>query len=485
MRFLSIATIMTSWLCSCFGICPTSNGNGNLAGTSGSPGPIPEASTTIVGVNGPSPSVSGIPSAACDFVKRVGMVGRRQAQSTCANGITPSPVPGSNTSAAGAGYWHTSGNQIVDANGKTIRMTGVNWYGFETTDFVAHGLYNVDYRSVLDNIKSLGYNVVRIPFSNQVVESDPVVPSINTANGKNPGLSGAHAMTVLDTIVGYAGSIGLSIILDNHRSDAGNSNQENGLWYTSAFPTSAWLADWKAMAMRYSDKKFTFNGNPAVIGMDLRNEPHLMGVSGGTTGTGSCWTGDTATSGCPTSLIAQNWPVAAEAAGNAILTINPHLLIFVEGNDCYSGTCGWQGGNLLGVASNPVVLSVANQLVYSAHDYGPAIFQQKWFNSTTTPTSLDALWNKMWGYISTAGTAPVWLGEFGTDNVATDIQGTTPGSEGQWFQSLIAYLQANSAISWTYWAYNGEDSDGLVDNQYDAAPASSLKQSLLAGIQSH
>jgi endoglucanase len=234
------------------------------------------------------------------------------------------------------------------------------------------------------------------------------------------------------------------------------------------------------MATRYSDVKFTFNGNPTVIGVDLRNEPHLVGASATS---GSCWTGDTATNGCPTTLTSQNWPVAAAAAGNAVLAINPNLLIFVEGNDCYDGTCGWQGGNLMGVATNPVVLSVANQLVYSAHDYGPSLFQQSWFNSSTTAASLDAVWNEYWGYISAAGTAPIWLGEFGTDNTATDIQNTAAGSQGQWFQSLVAYLQSNPAMSWTYWALNGEDSYGLLDSNYDSTPPSSAKQTLLQSIQ--
>src|SRR5262249_57199359 len=108
------------------------------------------------------------------------------------------------------------------------------------------------------------------------------------------------------------------------------------------------------------------------------------------------------------SLTARNWPAAATTAGNAVLAINPHLLVFVEGTDCYSGVCGWQGGNLIGVASNPVTLSVANQLVYSAHDYGPNPFQQALFNSSTTAASLNAVWGQYWGYISAAGTAPVW-----------------------------------------------------------------------------
>jgi endoglucanase len=234
------------------------------------------------------------------------------------------------------------------------------------------------------------------------------------------------------------------------------------------------------LATRYSDAKFTFNGNPTVIGFDLRNEPHLSGTSATS---GSCWTGDTAVNGCPTSLTSQNWPVAAQAAGNAILAINPKLLIFVEGLDCYNHVCGWQGGNLMGVATNPVVLSLPNQLVYSAHDYGPALFAQSWFNATTTAASLDAVWSKYWGYISVADTAPVWLGEFGTDNTAADIMSSNPGSQGQWFQSLVAYLQANPAINWTYWALNGEDSYGLLNSNYAATPPSSAKLSLLQGIQ--
>ena len=209
------------------------------------------------------------------------------------------PPPGN--SALGAGNWHTSGNKILDANNATVRMAGVNWYGFETTDHLVHGLWAQDYQSVLNTIKSLGFNVIRIPFSNELVEVNPVPTNFTTnAGGKaaNAALVGKSALEDLDTLVAYAGSIGLRVILDNHRSEAGNSNEPSGLWYTSAYPQASWIADWQTMAMRYSDPKFTFNGNPTVIGVDLRNEPHLIGNSATS---GSCWTGDTASNGCPTS----------------------------------------------------------------------------------------------------------------------------------------------------------------------------------------
>ena len=386
-------------------------------------------------------------------------------------------------SAQGSGYWHTSGNKVLDSHGSEVRIAGINWYGFETPDYLVHGLWAQDYKTVLNDIKSLGFNVIRIPFSNQMVESNPVPTNFTQyANGSpvNQALVGQTALQDLDTIVSYAGSIGLHVILDNHRSEAGESNESSGLWYTSAYPQANWIADWQTLATRYSASRFTFNGNPTLIGMDLRNEPHLIGAS---STSGSCWTGDSTVRGCPATLTSQNWPVAATAAGNAILAINPKLLIFVEGNDCYNGTCGWQGGNLIAVATNPVTLSVANQLVYSAHDYGPNLYQQSWFNSSTTSSSLDAVWNKYWAYISADGTAPVWVGEFGTDNTSSDIGSNTAGSQGQWFSSLIAFLENNPQINWTYWALNGEDSYGLLDNNYDATPPSSLKLSDLQSIQ--
>lgn len=366
--------------------------------------------------------------------------------------------------AQGTGYWHTSGNQILDTNNAVVRIAGINWYGFETTDEVVHGLWAQDYKTILNAIKSNGYNTVRIPLSNQMVEA-PIVPSnIAYSNGSgsiNTDLQGLNSLQILDKIVSYAGSIGLKIILDNHRSEAGNSAESNGLWYTSSYPESAWIADWQALANRYLN-------NTTIIGFDLRNEPHNA------TSGGSCW-------GC--GVAANDWPRAAERAGNAVLGINPNLLIFVEGTDAYNNDFYWWGGNLEGVSSSPVTLNTANRLVYSAHDYGPTEYQQSWFNSSTTYSSLASVWTTHWAYISLNGIAPVWLGEFGTTNTDSDVENSTQGSQGQWFQSMVQFLSTNSSLDWTYWALNGEDRYGLLDSNYDSTPANALKQQELASIQ--
>src|ERR1019366_10506358 len=68
----------------------------------------------------------------------------------------------------GTGYWHTSGSQILDSQNKAVRIAGINWYGFETTDKVAHGLLSRDYQVILNTISAQGFNTLRIPFSNDM-----------------------------------------------------------------------------------------------------------------------------------------------------------------------------------------------------------------------------------------------------------------------------------------------------------------------------
>jgi endoglucanase len=305
---------------------------------------------------------------------------------------------------------------------------------------------------------------------------DPIVPQnlafTNNTGPINTDLEGLNALQDLQKIVNYAGEVGLKVILDDHRSEAGESAEANGLWYTGTYTSQDWVNDWVKLATMFA-------GDPTVVGFDLRNEPHTP--AGDTYAEGATWgTGDPDT----------DIRLAYEQAGDAILAVDPGALIFCEGiseNPNSSAASGydatWWGGDLAEAGQYPVGLSSPGHVVYSAHDYGPDLFQQTWFNSSTTPASLDAVWNQFWGYLYTDDTAPVWVGEFGTDNSSADIDATTPGSQGQWFESLVAYLTANPSMGWTYWALNGEDSYDLLDSNYDPTPVSALKQSLLATIQ--
>ncbi|NUT30200.1 MAG: cellulase family glycosylhydrolase [Streptomyces sp.] len=366
-------------------------------------------------------------------------------------GAQPAGAAEAGAAEAGAGYWHTSGRQILDAAGQPVRIAGINWFGFETGNHVVHGLWTRDYKSMLDQMKSLGYNTLRLPFSDDILKPGTMPDSINFSDGKNADLQGLTSVQVMDRIVAYAGQAGLKIVLDRHRPDAGG---QSALWYTASVPESTWIANLKSLATRYK-------GNTTVIGIDLHNEPHDP----------ACWgCGDTA----------RDWRLAAQRAGNAVLSANPDLLIMVEGVQSYNGVNGWWGGNLMGVAQYPVQLDVPNRLVYSAHDYATSVAQQPWFSDPSFPDNLPGVWDRYWGYIFKQNIAPVWLGEFGTTLQSTADQ--------KWLTALAAYLRSTSAYGadsfhWTFWSWNPNSGDtgGILKD--DWTTVDTVKDGYLASIK--
>ena len=51
------------------------------------------------------------------------------------------------------GALSTLGNQIVDEWGHPVRLAGVNWFGFETTNFAPHGLWSRGYVEMMNQMK--------------------------------------------------------------------------------------------------------------------------------------------------------------------------------------------------------------------------------------------------------------------------------------------------------------------------------------------
>jgi endoglucanase len=304
---------------------------------------------------------------------------------------------------------------------------------------------------MIDQMRSLGYNTLRIPYSDDIFKTGATPLSIDFSEGKNTDLQGLSSLQVLDRIVAYAGQDGLKVILDRHRPDSAG---QSALWYTSAVPESTWIADLKSMAARYK-------GQDTVIGIDLHNEPHDP----------ACWgCGDQAT----------DWRLAAERAGDAVLSVNPDLLIFVEGVQTVNGVSGWWGGNLMGAGQYPVRLDVANRLVYSAHDYATSVAQQSWFSDPSFPANMPGVWDKYWGYLFKQNIAPVWVGEFGTT-----LQSTT---DQKWLAALVDYLRPTAtyggdSFQWTYWSWNPNSGDtgGILKD--DWTTVDTVKDGYLASVK--
>jgi endoglucanase len=364
---------------------------------------------------------------------------------------SPTPMSTSATNVAAAapvsatdGSLRTRGADIVDANGTVVRLTGVNWFGMETGTFVVHGLWARSLNDMLDQIVHSGFNTLRLPYSNELLEPKSVPTGIDFA--LNPDLQGLTGLQILDQVIVRAGERGLKVILDRHRPTA---EAQSELWYTERVSEERWIADWVMLASRY-------RGNTTVIGADLHNEPRGPAT----------WGDDNPRT---------DWRAAAERVGNAILEANPEWLIIVEGIERQGDDWYWWGGNLSMAGSMPVRLSAPDKLVYSAHDYGPGVFNQKWFAAPDFPRNLSDVWYSHWAYLKLNGIAPVLVGEFGGRSMGDD-------AEGIWQRELVTYLQANG-FDYTYWCWNPNSGDtgGILDDNWTTLD--DAKMGVLKGYQ--
>ena len=295
------------------------------------------------------------------------------------------------------------------------------------------------YRSIIDQMKSVGFNALRIPYSNEMLRVGSLPTTINYS--LNPDLAGLSPLQILDRIVLYCGQVGLRVILDRHSCLSDHFNQES-YWYLPGdiyYTEAQTIADWVMLARRYAN-------NPTVIGADLWNEPK---------GT-SPWT---------------LWFSAAERIGNAILAENPSLLIIVEGT---GENQVWWGSNLYGVITNPVILNIQEQLLYSVHDYGTSVFPQAYMFDPAFPTILRDIWTPYWAYlfVNNPNPKPIFVGEFG-DPLTLEINKT-------WMQTLLNFMNGDwflngqnqlkpdeKGLSWTYWTVNpGGDTGGILNEDW-------------------
>ncbi|MEX8033545.1 cellulase family glycosylhydrolase [Microbacterium sp. 20-116] len=326
------------------------------------------------------------------------------------------------------GWLSTNGSTIVTASGAPFTIKAAAWFGMETSNCAPHGLWSIPLDDGLAAIAGMGFNAIRLPFSNECLAAT-ASNSINAA--VNPGLVSLTPLQLMDTVIARAKAHGLSVILDRHRPD---SAAQSELWYTAQYSEQRWIDDWKMLAARYKNES-------AVIGVDLHNEPHGS----------ACWNcGDPA----------RDWRAAATRAGNAVLAVNPNLLIIVEGVERQNdGSSTWWGGGLKDAGAAPVALEVKNRVVYSPHDYPASVYAQTWFSASGYPANLEAVWDANWGYLVRGNIAPVLLGEFGTK--------LETASDRAWLDALVGYL-AKTKISYAYWSFNPNSGDtgGLVGDDW-------------------
>lgn len=196
-----------------------------------------------------------------------------------------------------------------------------------------------------------------------------------------------------------------------------------------------------------------------MFACDLKNEPH---------GVASLGDGN----------INTDWRLAAQRIGNHILTLNPNLLIFVEGVERNSVNPSqyncWWGGCIQGFVSAPVSLLDNTKLVYSPHVYGPDVYMQPYFSDAMFPQNMPVIWTNQFGGVPAATGNAVVIGEWG---------GKYRNSDKTWQDAMANYLIQNGLNSQFYWCFNPNsgDTEGLV--QGDWVTPVQPKLDLLAKVQ--
>src|SRR6516165_10252939 len=122
--------------------------------------------------------------------------------------------PGSCRPGQDASFLSTFHSELVDSSGCQVVLTGVNWFGFETSTFAPHGLWARNWQSMLKQMAQLGFNTIRLPYTNQLFDTSSNPQGINYQ--LNPDLKGLKGLALMDKIIAGAGRLGLKVILDRH-----------------------------------------------------------------------------------------------------------------------------------------------------------------------------------------------------------------------------------------------------------------------------
>lgn len=370
-------------------------------------------------------------------------------------------------------------------------------------------------QQTMTEIAAKGINVVRFPVVPQTLNA-------NDPQGKDPFLKNhpsvriANSRLALETFIKLAKQNNIEVLLDMHscsnfvgwrkgRLDArppyADRDRENydfkredyscaatnnppSVTHIQAYNETLWLNDLKTLAGLGQQL-----GVDNIIGIDIYNEP---------------WDYTWA-----------EWKKLTEDAFQAINSVNPNTLLFVQGVSATAGnqdgtpstvtqtphgstatTPNW-GENLFEAGANPPNMP-KERLVFSPHTYGPSVFVQKQFmdpaqpacaglegdaagnarcNVVINPTLLRSGWEEHFGYLKNLGYAVV-VGEFGGNldwpkgQAALRDQNRwgylAPGKDAQWQSAFVDYM-TSKGIEGCYWSINPESGDtaGWYGHAYD------------------
>ncbi|KAJ9470659.1 Endoglucanase [Diplonema papillatum] len=351
------------------------------------------------------------------------------------------------------------GSKVIDANGKPVKLSCVNWPGAQEHIFVPLGLEYNTIDGIVDLMVEWGLNCVRLQFSLELVDKNPV--PLDHLLAKEPSLQGRPALETYDAVVESLTRKGIMVLLDNHNSDAAwccGRTDGNGMWYTETYSEDSWISLWEVMVRRFMD-------NDYVIGCSMRNEPRWATVYGEYMKVS--W-GD--------KNLKTDWRTGALNAINRLQTVAPHFLYSIPGIE-YSK-------DLKDIRDHPILdtdVLIPHKRMYEAHLYA-------WVGTVESPELFLEDHTRQWAFVfmdeDADYVAPIFVGEFGMEHMNDKLV------EPWW--TLLHPFMAKHDIGWAWWSmsatmggspgrpYGGEETYGLPNTTWDGPANERLISSLQA-----
>ncbi|CAK9103306.1 4-beta-glucanase) [Durusdinium trenchii] len=354
----------------------------------------------------------------------------------------------------------TKGRHIVTQAGERFRLRGVNWYGASDCKHVVGGLDIQNLDTICSSISALGFNTVRLPFSNEMLRSS-VCGADAIDRQKNPSLDEVKPLEAFDAVIHALGRWKIAVVLNNHTSHGEwcGGPDRNGLWFdpsSDLYTEEQWIEDWAMLARRYRHC-------PYVVGFDLRNEVRFCPWPF-RWATAKRWAAAAQRCGVRVReelqeemrlLVVERiiWPMrsleAYAAEGVLLPEWSGHLVLGVH-HYSWNGpgrylTCGHVMKGCMGVMKN--LLRCMG--VFSPQNYGDM-----------DPDQLKEVLQRQWGFLLSEDRCPVWVSEFGSGSQGYDFR---------WLSRFVEIL-GKMEVDFAYWPLNvgpkpgcgGDESYGML-----------------------
>lgn len=339
--------------------------------------------------------------------------------------------------------WYVANGEIY-RRGSPFALKGVNWFGLDGSDTKLHGLWSGrSIASFLSDLKSKGFNSLRIPLSPEV---------LTAPQGNYEGY--ATPLAMLKDLLKEAEQLQIATLLDIHTCSKDKGHASGSPLECPSYGQEAWLKDLRSLAEL--SKSYSY-----VVGIDLYNEPYKL-----------TW---------------DAWRAMADEGAKAVLSVNPKILVFVEGvggSSAFGKEAPFWGENLFEADSKK--LSVPkNRLVFSPHAYGPSVHEpHTYFQTANFPANMPAIWDEHFGYLKGKGYA-IAIGEFGGKYSSWEKEAgseANPNKDMKWQQAFVKYLKSKGIKNYFYWSLNPNSGDtkGLLKDDWKTWDEDKLK--LLAPI---